>query len=331
MKLSKTLTCSAASAAMALTAGIAPVAHADIELGNGLAVTGFVDMSFTYFDVDGASESEQGFGVDQVEVDFLYAGSNGVSAQVDIEYGESGSGNGEDETFVEQAFITKQISDTFSVKGGRFLSYSGWEAEEPTGLYQYSGTGYGGFFYGGYQQGVSAYYDGETIDLMLSLVNDAFDPVEYENESIEVEAGIALQPVEGLTAKLFYITDDGNDTDIVNFWTSYEVADWTFAFEYNTAEYGDDAEGDGFLVMANYAIGDWGFTARYHDFEIDDPGQAFFGLGGENLQNSAITLAPSYAVGENLLLVLEARFDETELDGFDEDSKFYALEALFTF
>ena len=196
----------------AVAAGAVPIqsAAAGIELGEGLSVTGFVDMSLLVTDVDG-SPSSKTFGIDQVETDFLYAGSGGVSAEVDIEYGESGSGNGEDETFVEQAFITKKFNDSFSLKAGRFLSYSGWEAEEPTGLFQYSGTGYAPYFYGYYQQGVSAYYDAGKVDFMASVVNSAFDPLDRDTDELGYELGVALQPVEGLTAKLFYISNK-NDT-----------------------------------------------------------------------------------------------------------------------
>lgn len=310
--------------AVAMSAGMASGANADIELGEGLTVTGFVDMSFYYLDVDGASESFQAFGIDQVETDFLYSGDNGISARVDIEYGESGDDTGADETFVEQAFITKKMGDNFSVTAGRFLSYSGWETEEPTGLFQYSGTGYGGYFYGGYQQGVSGMYDGDTVDFMVSFVNDAFNPVNSDNESIEVEVGIAVQPAEGLTAKLFYISDDGNDADLINFWTSYETSNMTFAFEYNTADY-TTTEGDGYLLMANYSGGDWGITARYHDYTIETSG------GATIEENSAITLAPSYVVSENLALVFEVRLDDTNFGGPSIDSTSVAFEALFTF
>ncbi len=86
----------------------------------------------------------------------------------------SGRPRRSDDTFVEQAFITKKFSDMFSMKVGRFLSYSGWETEEPTGLFQYSGVGYAPFFYGYYQQGISASYSGGMFSVMGSLVTDVF-------------------------------------------------------------------------------------------------------------------------------------------------------------
>lgn len=325
MKFNRKTLASSLAAVLAATAGV-PTAHAEIELGEGLSVSGFVDMSYVYSDVDDAESTDKVFGIDQFEMDFMYTGSDGVSAQVDIEYGESGTGNGEDETFVEQAFITKQFNDQFSVKAGRFLSYSGWETEEPTGLFQYSGAGYAQYFYGGYQQGVSAYYDGGMVDFMASVVNSAFDPVERDTTTLGTEVGLAIQPVEGLTAKLFYIQDDGDD--LINFWTSYQVSGFTFAFEYNVADYelpevpteDDLKEGDGYLLMANYASGAYGITLRYHDYSLEND------FGGE-FESSGITVSPSYKVGDNLLLVAEYRMDEIA----DTDVNTFALEALFTF
>ncbi len=331
MKTTKKLLASAVAASL-VTAATVP-AHADIELGEGLSVTGFIDMSFYSVDDDATDETSHDFGIDQVETDFLYTGKDGVTAQVDIEYSQDESGD--ETTFVEQAFITKDFGGGLSVTAGRFLSYTGWETEEPTGLYQYSATGYGGAFYGGYQQGVSAYYDTESVDFMFSVVNDAFNPNESDNEHLAIEAGVALSPAEGVTAKLFYVSDD--EIDLINLWASYEVSGWTFAAEYNIADYGDAGtdlsealgleaalvaeEADGYLLMANYAWSDFGITARYHDWSTEDT------AGATNHENSAITLAPSYAVSDNLLLVAEIRLDETD----DEDSTAIALEALFTF
>ncbi|MEP7312703.1 MAG: porin [Pseudomonadota bacterium] len=306
------------AAAVAVGALSSPV-FAGIELGEGLSVTGFVDMSIFHYDPDGASSSTSS-SVDQVETDFMYSGSDGVSAEVDLEY------NDFDGTFVEQAFITKQFTDQFSVKAGRFLSYSGWETEEPTGLFQYSGAGYAPYFYGYYQQGVSAAYKTDKFGFTASVVNSAFDPLARDSGKPGYELGASVTPVEGLTAKLFYIVNkyDGasDDDEIINFWTSYAIGGFTFAGEYNTADYAGGGSGDGFLLMANYATGPWGFTVRYVDFEIEDAG------GFTTVEDSSITLSPSYKVGKNLLVVAEFRTDDFGAGG---DANSIALEALFTF
>jgi hypothetical protein len=317
--------CLVAGVAAAVAAAVAPVAKADIELGEGLSVTGFVDMSYYSNDSDGAPGA---FGIDQVETDFLYAGSNGISARVDIEYGEDASDiAGSDDTFVEQAFITKKFSDQFSVKAGRFLSYSGWETEEPTGLFQYSGVGYAPYFYGYYQQGVSAAYSGEKFSIMGSVVNDVFGyaggAVESATDDLGYELGLAVTPMEGLTAKVFYMSDKKTDRDVINFWASYAVGGFTLAGEYNDGDYGAAGEGTGFLLMGNYAAGPLGITLRYHDWDIEN------GLGTSVDKVKGFTLSPSYKVGNNLLLVGEFRKDDVKAGGGDSNS--FALEALFTF
>ena len=311
-----------AAAVAAAAIGAVPVAQADIELGAGLSVGGFADMSFQYIDIDDA-DSISKFGIDQFETDFKFSGSNGISAQVDIEYGSHSTETGPEHTFVEQAFITKAFTDQFSMKVGRFLSYSGWETEEPTGLFQYSGTGYAPYFYGYYQQGVSAYYDGGKVDFMASVVNNAFNPIDYDSKKLGYELGVAVTPVEGLTAKAFYIKDNDSKKDLYNFWVSYAVSGFTFAGEYNIAEKDGPSSDDGFLLMANYTTGPFGFTVRYHDFKVEDA------VGATDIDSSGLTFSPSYKASDNLLIVAEFRTDDVKAGGVDSNQ--FALEALFTF
>jgi hypothetical protein len=316
-----------AGVAAAIAAGISlPSTAAGIELGEGLSVTGFLDMSYYTNDTDGSPTFDSA-GIDQFEMDFMYEGSGGVSAQVDIEYGESSAGDPDDDTtFVEQAFITKTFTDEFSIKVGRFLSYSGWETEEPTGLFQYSGVGYAPAFYGYYQQGVSAAYSSGMFGVTASVVNSVFDPLDRDTGEISYELGLSLMPMEGLTAKVFFLSEKvdalDDETTVINAWVSYAMSGFTFAAEYNTADYADGGDGDGFLLMANYASGPWGITARYHDWDIDT---ALSSVTGEV---SGFTISPSYKVGDNLLLVAEYRMDDL---GGGVDSNSIALEALFTF
>jgi hypothetical protein len=314
--------CIIAGVVAAVAAALAPVANAEIELGEGLGVTGFVDMSFLSTDIDGAEGgTASNFGVDQAEIDFLYSGSDGISAEVDIEFGGVPL---TPETIVEQAFITKKFNDQFSIKAGRFLSYSGWETEEPTGLFQYSGVGYASQFYGYYQQGVSASYSTEKFALMGSVVTNVFsDPEETDTDDLGYEVGVALMPVEGLTTKLFYMSDKKTDRDVINFWASYAVNGFTFAGEYNDGDFSTAGKGDGYLLMGNYASGNWGITLRYHDWDIEN------GAGTSISKQTGFTLSPSYKVGKNLLLVAEYRTDDVKAGGADVDS--IAFEALFTF
>jgi hypothetical protein len=306
----------------AIAACIAPAAHAEIELGSGFSLTGFIDMSYFNLDVDGAESTEKSLGVDQFETDFLFEGSEGVSAQVDIEFGGTST---TPETWVEQAFITKAFGDKFSIKAGRFLSYTGWETEEPTGLFQYSFVGYQPYFYGWYQQGVSAYADFGTVELMASVINSAFDPYDY-NSDAEIELGIGISPGDNFTAKLFVI-EEGEDT-YSNLWSSFKAGPMTFAAEYVDRDLDAGGDGDGYMVMANYAKGFFGFTVRYGDYAIDDTFDITT-IGPDPLDTNSITLSPSFKIGDKLLIVTEYRMDEYEAGGIDNNTA--AVEALFMF
>ena len=299
----------------AVAACIGSAAHAQIELGSGFSVTGFIDMSYFNLDVDGADGTEKSLGVDQFETDFLFEGSNGISAEVDIEYGGTST---TPETFVEQAFVTKSFTDKFSLKAGRFLSYTGWETEEPTGLFQYSFAGYQPYFYGYYQQGVSAQYDFGPVQLMGSVVNSAFDPSDY-NSDPDTEIGIGISPGDNFTAKVFLI-DEGEDT-YTNLWASYKVGKVTLAAEYVDRDLDTGADGDGYLAMFNYATGIFGFTVRYVDYSIEDT--------FDPIETNSLTISPSFKIGDKLLIVTEYRMDEYDAGGIDNNTA--AVEALFMF
>jgi hypothetical protein len=299
----------------AIAACLAPAAHAEIELGSGFSVTGFIDMSYFNLDVDGADSTEKSLGVDQFETDFLFEGSNGISAEVDIEYGGTST---TPETFVEQAFITKTFGDKFSLKAGRFLSYSGWETEEPTGLYQYSFVGYQPYFYGWYQQGISAQANFGAVQLMASVINSPFNPTDY-NSDPDMELGLGISPGENFTAKLFVYEED-EDT-YTNLWASYQAGPVLLAAELVDRDLDTGADGDGYMVMANFAKGIFGFTVRYGDYQIDDV--------LDPIDTNSLTLSPSFKIGDKLLIVTEYRMDEYEAGGIDNNTA--AVEALFMF
>lgn len=314
-------------------AAMPSLAQADgFDLSEKLSVSGFIDMSMSYTDPDNAS-STSSTGLDQFEIDFLFNFDEKLSAQVDLEYQDNGNG---EEVHVEQAYFSYAVAEDLSFKAGRFLSYSGWETEDPTGLFQYSGTGYAKYFYGGYQQGMSLKYGNGSFDAALSLINDIGD-LEGEGRNSKkpgAELMLAYYPTESWTIKAFYLTDEeassGEQSRQINVWTSYVINGWTVALETNTSEnssaavgsYGVDAEASGSLAMVNYAFDKFGVTVRYHEWDVEDASGAVV----EDM--TGITLSPSYAVSDNLLLVAEYRLDTNEIT--NEDTSNYALEALVT-
>lgn len=302
------------AATVLLSLGAATTAQAAED--DKLSISGFIDMSMGYVDTDGG-DSDSFAGLDQVEINVSYDFGNKLKAFVDVEYQDADKGAVD----VEQAFITYDLTSEFSIKAGRFLSYSGWETEEPTGLFQYSGTGYAPAFYGYYQQGVSALYNGDGYALAVSVVNDLAGPTETDAGQLGVETMLALMPTDNVTIKGFYSVE--GDKELVNVWASYSMDALTLAAEINTAEDSvfEGSEADGYLLMANYAFETWGLTVRYHDWEIEDATGAIFE------DASGITISPSYAVNDNLLMVFEYRMDEVN----DVDADSIAVEALITF
>jgi hypothetical protein len=321
MKMLQKLTPVAATVLMSL--GAVSAAHAeDSKVMDNLSISGFIDMDYVYSDVDGG-ESSSNSGIAQVEIDATYDFGNKLTATVDIEYKNSTEG-----VDLEQAFINYAVSEQFSVKAGRFLSYTGWETEEPTGLFQYSGTGYAAYFYGYYQQGISGIYSGDGYAVAVSVVNDLAGPQSTDSEHPGIETMVALMPTDEITIKGFYSKD--GDVELINTWASYSKDALTLAVEYNTAEnsvneidgvevIGSDASG--YLLMANYAFDDFALTVRYHDWEIEN-------AAGVTVEDaSGFTISPSFSVNDNLLMVFEYRMEEIN----DVDIDTLAIEALITF
>ena len=294
------------------------------EVTDPLSLSGFIDMSYYSVDVDGG-DSTLTSGLDQAEINIGYDFGNKLTAHVDIEYQNSAEG-----VDLEQAYINYGFTDNISVKAGRFLSYSGFEAEEPTGLYQYSGTGYAKYFYGYYQQGVSGMYSSDKFAVAVSLVNALAGPQATDAESPAIETMFAFMPTDEITLKAFYSMDEtatGEDITMINTWASYAKGPLTVGVELNMADNtaGDNTEASGYLAMVNYAFTDkMGLTLRYNAWEVED-------LNGVTTEESTgITISPSYAVNDNLLIVAEYRMDSNEgTAGTDANS--IALEALITF
>lgn len=352
--MNKLLSLTAASALLSSSA-----LFGQIEITDNLSVTGFIDMSSTYTDTDTSDTTT--FGVDQVEIDFLLS-FDSLTAEIDVEY----TGDGID---LESAFITYDLGEGSSVTAGRFLSYLGWETIEPTGLYQYS-FAYDIASIPAYHDGVSYDYSADWGSFGVALLDSVYNldgllsgavgaPYEYG-----IEAKLVLTPAEGFTFFFGYGLDSAdsnampglNDSEIINFWASYEVDIHTFAFEYNMYETdgfqfgysgGDlfwDLDADQYLLMYSAAVNDTGtFTARFSNESAD----VLTGMLPGRLETDKYTLAWIEAITDNLALVFEysksnrsvavngVALSETEVYNLGEtdfvDSDTFAVEALFTF
>lgn len=264
---------------------------AEIVVNDFLSFEGFVDMSYstTNADADGSaslngspsvgadiSESDNSFGLDQVEISWLFD-FDPVTAQIDLQYLGTGTTTGTD---VEQAFATYHFDNGGAITAGLYASMLGFEAFEPTGLYQYS-FAYGlpqstGEFTGlipapfddvlglvagtvfplpGYAQGVKYTYEGDSTFFGLSI-QDGLNGYSGRlgGDSDEDGGGYGFEIAgayfmdNGLSyfAGFAYETGDGysvgpvstGDTEawVFNTYVTFETGAWIFAFEVNYGE-----------------------------------------------------------------------------------------------
>ena len=108
----------------------------------------------------------------------------------------------EDLSISNRPFVTYKAPNGFSITGGKFLSCSGWETAEPTGLYQYSYSAT--LVYGGYQNGAAAGFGNGKIGFFGSVVSSVWDGSDTSFDDLGFETQISLTPSEAITAKVAY-------------------------------------------------------------------------------------------------------------------------------
>jgi len=295
--------------------------HAQIEINENLSVTGFLDMSITDTDDEPSGKDSSSYNLDQAEIDFIFTFDE-ITGQVDLNY----LGNNSTEDFdLEQAFINYDLGDGSSIDAGKFLSYLGWETFEPTGLYQYSYAYDLNATIPGHHNGIRYNYGDDFVTFGIALLDSVYGPDGSIGDSqYGAEAKIVLTPVEGLTLFLGFAKDKGaealTDTDLINFWTSYEIGNMTYALEFNDFDFGAGMTGSQWLVMANMGITDnFGITARVSEDEQD-------WAGGDTA--TKFTISPLITVTDNLGIILEA--SQTDY-GSEGDVTSFAFETIFTF
>jgi hypothetical protein len=283
--------------------------------GSGIEFGGFIDVFYQSQDNDDVAATAQGvdtrddyLDVGQVELNFDYT-TGSVSASVDIDFGL------ESEVNLEEAVITYDFGNGFSVSGGKMLSYTGFEAYDPINMYQFSYAYDAADGFSGGQDVYDAYDDGMSID----YATDAFSIGLWS--SVEEDGGFeyafAFTGVENLTAKA--IMADWDAYEIYTYWLSYQMGKLLLGAEVAEKDnlVGNDV--DAFLIMGNYAVTDSAaITLRYSEQEI----------GTDTYEK--LTISPSYVFNESFSGLVEySTYDETA--GATEINDLFAVELIYTF
>ena len=293
----------------------ASVATADISLTDNLTLSGFVDGS--YSNTDNGTTRTESLGIDQFEADLAFSGE-AASAEVHL---QSDGGN----VTLEQAFASYDLGNGVTISGGKFLNLLGFEADEPTGTYQYSYAytlgGNGGQVDAGrvYNNGIRASFGVEDVAIAVSAYDSLWGNAGADLD-LAYDAQVIFSGVENLTVAVGYGEDDNSTgtaiAEAFNVWASYESGQVTVAAEYFDATDGAGADGDGYLLLANYTINDnAAITVRYSEQDKT----------GANVEK--FTISPSYSFTDNLGALIE--YSTGEYNGTDVDV--FAIETTFTF
>lgn len=285
--------------------------------GSGVEMSGFIDLYYQGGEADTV-------GVGQVEIDFDYS-SGPVSASVDFDLG----GDFADADGLEEAIITYDFGNGFSVTAGEMLTYLGFEAYDPINMYQYSGAYSDSLAVAGFGHIYDAFATGASVD----FATDMFSVGIWSSiaNSADFEYALAFTGVENLTIKAI-LADYGNDSITASgfegkstYWASYQFGKLLVAAEIANADAAAAGpELDGNLVMANYAITDSAaITFRYSLTEVTT-------AGVKSVDETKITISPSYVFNDNLSGLIEySTFDQ---DGTSAETNDYlAAELIYTF
>ena len=273
--------------------------------GSGIELSGFVDL---YFQSQSKVETTE---VGQVEIDLDWEdGPISVSVDFDL-YDAPADGSAGNGATLEEAIITYDFGNGFSVTGGKRLSYLGFEAYDPINMYQYSyaydavGTQ---DIYDAYDEGFSIDYAGDMFSVGIFTSAEQDGGFEY---------ALAFTGVENLTVKAIWADWDAYES--TTYWASYQLDKLLLAAEVAEKDNTTGTDIEGWLIMGNYSINDaLALTLRYSEEEVG------------TTDHEKFTISPSYAFTDSLSGLVEYSTYDSSVAA-SEPGDLFAVEIIFTF
>ncbi len=313
--------------------GLVGVSYAQDEAAGGnltdnISIAGFIDASAGTSEL-GDNDTEA-IGIDEVEIDFLFGFGN-VTGEVHLDNGGGGNGSG-DEIGVEQAHITYDVGNGFSVQIGKYGSALGFEREDPAGLYTYS-RAYGGALAAKFNlgnvddgtnvgEGIAVSYSADDYTVRISIEDSEGENL--DDDSLDTEVSISYTGIDNLSVTAGIQSGNGlDDGDTVSINAAYTAGKALLAIEYTDAEEvlgAASTDAEAYLVLGHYEVSDkLGVAIRYSEIDPDSNTRGEF---------EQITIAPNYAITDNLLGILE--FSDGEINEAT-DFESITLELTLTF
>ena len=316
----------------------------EIIVNDFFSFEGFVDTSYTYLDKEkdpaGASNingTDQAFSLEEVEI-ILLLDFDPFSARMDVEYED-----GDNEIDIEQAYIhfrPETFLEGSAVTAGRYASMLGFEAYEPTRMYQYSNA-YGGILgelIGGAlssaasnpgvtgDSDVAVFYD----SILLPVSERYSQGIKYTFEDTNNFFGISIQDStvsydnrlrgdDGLDDMA--VDDEGYGLEIAYAYNLMRIVTFFLGGAYEIGE-GIDSHGTSVGDTQSYVfngyvtcqLGAWLFATEvnFSETEMDN----FFGSGVDAEVESVTSLImANYAYNEKASVTGRISYTELDADG----------------
>ena len=296
-----------------------------IEINENLSINGFIDGSITKTDSETAGNDTANWGLDEIEVDFLFnVGS--VSGEVHV---DTNNGAGTGDLDIEQAHFTYSLENGVSLTLGRYGSNLGFEREDPAGLYTYS-RAYGGtaFDLGNVDasaaEGLVVSYAAEAWSLAVSIdnANGSIRSAGASKDDLDFEVALSFTGIENLSVGVGHrkqnLATAANEVDVTNVHAAYSAGKALLAAEYTELS-GSAVDLAAHMFLVDYDVSDkLGVAVRYSTWETS-----------ATADDSMITIAPNYAITESLGAILE--YSDVSSDTAGADSGTIALELTYTF
>lgn len=317
------------SGAIALLA-LSATTFADVKLNENFSVGGYTVGSYQYTKTEGAPATDR-FDLDAVKTLFT-ASFKPVTGVVSLYYpGVAGN-----EVTVLDAYATYDLGGGYSVTGGKFLSYLGYEAFDAVNMTQitYGAPTLGSMFsIPAYHSGVRLDYGGAANSFGVAFLDSVYSPVSIfkgdgeliHNGGLEAFYKYTGTPDLVVWAGLAYDTKGGFQPHSVltlDFWAQYTFTkQLTGAVEYASTDGGVGKKGDSWLVYLGYApAGPVSWTFRLSG---DNPDASV--AASDYLQ---YTVCPTYKLSDNLSVRAEYSYYDYDTGG---SKTFAGVQALFKF
>jgi hypothetical protein len=309
--------------AMAGTEAVtAPAPVASTSCLDWITVSGYAAVAYTYVDDGTDSFADGGTPFDAVKVGF--EGSQGpVGGYASLFY----TPGADDEAGILDAFLTYKAGN-FTITGGKYLSYLGYEAFDTVNMMQLT--------YANGMGAIPAYHNGIKVDYSTDVFGAGFnisDSIrggdgfwtgdEEFSDDQGYEGYVVYKGVEKLTVWAGFAYENTDDLGLEDFvtydlWASYDLTDkLTIAGE--IAYHDSGPNGFAGLGLLKYAFTDKFSTVLR--FGIDE-----YKSGGSDTYR--YTFAPTYAFCESFLVRGEVTFSDTFEDG---DTVFSGIQAVAKF